>query len=56
MQTGERILVLGTEEFMYAGLIFGETLEKKGCTVRFHAATRSPIEVSLSGMVTEVRY
>lgn len=48
VQTGERILVLGTEEFMYAGLIFGETLEKKGCTVRFHAATRSPIEVSLS--------
>ena len=41
-----RILVLGTEECMYPGLRLGQELEKKGYTVRFHATTRSPIEVS----------
>ena len=46
-ESGKRVLVLGTEEFMYAGLRLGKALEEKGCTVRFHAATRSPIEVSL---------
>ena len=40
------ILVLGTEEFMYPGLLLGAELEKCGHSVRFHATTRSPIEVS----------
>jgi orotate phosphoribosyltransferase len=42
----ERILVLGTEEFMYAGLNFAFELEQMGMDVRFHATTRSPIGVS----------
>ncbi len=41
------ILVLGTEEFMFPGLLLGAELEKHGHTVRYHATTRSPIEVSL---------
>ena len=43
----EKILVLGTEEFMFPGLLLGKRLEELGLTVRFHATTRSPIEVSL---------
>ena len=42
------ILVLGTEEFMYPGLLLGAELEKLGHSVKFHASTRSPIEVSLN--------
>jgi len=38
-----RVLVLGTEECMYAGLIAGLVLERAGHDVRFHATTRSPI-------------
>ncbi len=45
-QTGEKILVLGTEEFMYPALFTGMVLEEKGCIVRSHATTRSPITVS----------
>lgn len=43
-----RILILGTEEFMFPGLLLGEALEKQypEKSVRFHATTRSPIEVS----------
>lgn len=37
------ILVLGTEEFMYPGLVLGSELQQKGNTVHFHATTRSPI-------------
>ena len=40
------LLVLGTEEFMFPGLLLGHLLEKHGHSVRFHATTRSPIEVS----------
>ena len=42
----KRLLVLGTQEFMFPGLLLGATLEKQGHTVRFHATTRSPIDVS----------
>jgi orotate phosphoribosyltransferase len=42
----KKILVLGTEEFMFLGLLLGEMLENKGMIVRFHATTRSPIMVS----------
>lgn len=42
----EKILVLGTEEFMYPGLCLGRDLEERGHAVAFHATTRSPIAVS----------
>lgn len=45
-ETGRRILVLGTEEFMYPVLYVGAKLEEAGYTVRMHATTRSPIAVS----------
>lgn len=42
--SGKRILVLGTEEFMYAGIRLGNFIETHTQnTVRFHATTRSPI-------------
>ena len=42
---GRRVTVLGTEECMLPGLLFGEALEREGVAreVRFHATTRSPI-------------
>ncbi|MCI9271832.1 MAG: hypothetical protein HFH11_11970 [Dorea sp.] len=42
----ESVLVIGTEEFMYPALYIGDCIEKRGCKVRFHATTRSPIAVS----------
>ena len=45
-ETGRRILVLGTEEFMYPALYVGAKLEEAGYTVRMHATTRRPIAVS----------
>ncbi len=42
-----RVLVLGTEEFMYPALYVAQRLEEKGVEVRSHATTRSPIAVSL---------
>lgn len=42
-QDAARVLVLGTEECMYPGLIAGFVLERVGHDVRFHATTRSPI-------------
>lgn len=41
-----RVLVLGTEEFMYPALFTAEKIQQLGLTVRFHATTRSPILVS----------
>lgn len=45
-----QILVLGTEEFMFPAMLFGHALEQTvpEAKVRFHATTRSPIEVSLN--------
>lgn len=45
---GKRVLVLGTEEFMYLPLLLAREIEREGLAgaVFFHAATRSPIEVS----------
>ncbi|MCR5718595.1 MAG: phosphoribosyltransferase family protein [Oscillospiraceae bacterium] len=40
------LLVLGTEECMFPGMLLGAALEHHGHTVHFHATTRSPIEVS----------
>ncbi len=44
--TGKRILVAGTEEFMYPALFVGRKLEEMGNEVRCHSTTRSPIAVS----------
>ncbi len=43
----ESVLVLGTEEFMYPPFYVARRIEENGLDVRFHATTRSPIEVSL---------
>ena len=40
-----RMLVLGTEEFMYPALLCAAHMAENGADVRFHATTRSPIEV-----------
>lgn len=44
----KKLLILGTEEFMFPGLYVGECLEESGYSVKFHATTRSPIEVGSS--------
>lgn len=41
--SGQDILVLGTEEFMYPALFIGEQLERQGNAVSCHSTTRSPI-------------
>ena len=46
VKQGERVLVIGTEEFMYPALLTGQKIEKMGCEVRSHSTTRSPIAVS----------
>lgn len=43
---GKKILVLGTEEFMYPALFVAKQLETLGMDVKYHATTRSPIAVS----------
>lgn len=45
-QENRKILVLGTEEFMYPALYVAKRLEELGYEVRNHATTRSPIAVS----------
>lgn len=48
--SNEDVLVLGTEEFMFAPLVFGKMLsEKRHISVQFHATTRSPIKASKFG-------
>lgn len=44
---GERILIIGTEEFMFPALYVGKQLELEGNEVFCHSTTRSPIAVSL---------
>lgn len=46
VKQGERVFVIGTEEFMYPALLTGQEIEKMGCDVRSHSTTRSPIAVS----------
>lgn len=43
-----KLLILGTEEFMFPGLIVGKRLEESGYSVKFHATTRSPIAAGSS--------
>lgn len=45
LPAGSRIVVLGTEECMYPALVLGRQLEGRGCDVRCHATTRSPIGI-----------
>ncbi|MBD5546825.1 MAG: hypothetical protein HDQ97_05450 [Lachnospiraceae bacterium] len=45
--SGKKILVVGTEEFMFPALYVGQQLEKNGNMVLCHSTTRSPIAVSL---------
>lgn len=46
-ETNKKILIIGTEEFMYEPLLFADYLEKNTQNrVFYHATTRSPIEVS----------
>ncbi len=42
-----RVLVLGTEEFMYPALYVAKRIEQSGAKVLCHSTTRSPIAVSL---------
>lgn len=43
----DKILVIGTEEFMYEPMLFASCLEEKtNNKIYYHATTRSPIEVS----------
>ena len=44
--TSKKILVLGTEEFMFPALFVAKQLEEMNNDVNFHATTRSPIIVS----------
>ena len=41
----KKILVIGTEEFMFPALYIGRKMEKEGAEVRCHSTTRSPIAV-----------
>jgi len=45
--TNKKILVVGTEEFMYPALFIAYKIENKKNTVKCHSTTRSPIAVSL---------
>lgn len=43
----DKVLILGTEEFMFTPMVFGKMLsEILNVNVHFHATTRSPIETS----------
>lgn len=43
VRAGERVLVLGTGEFMHAAYLLGSALEERGITVAVQSTTRSPI-------------
>lgn len=45
---GEKILVLGTGEFVWVPFLLAERLEKQGAIVKFSATTRSPISMSFA--------
>lgn len=46
IRKGEKVLVVGSEEFMYPALLLGSKIEEMGCDVKCHSTTRSPIAVS----------
>lgn len=48
LEIPKTVLILGTEEFMFPAMLMGKMLEERysNTEVKFHATTRSPIEVS----------
>ena len=46
LSKGNKVLFLGTEEFMYPSIYIGSKLEEMGMSVFCHSTTRSPICVS----------
>ncbi|MGM3175806.1 phosphoribosyltransferase domain-containing protein [Dickeya lacustris] len=46
--TGEKILVLGSGEFVWEPLLLAERLEAQGAEVRFSCTTRSPISIGFA--------
>jgi adenine/guanine phosphoribosyltransferase-like PRPP-binding protein len=44
-EAGERVLVVGTEEFMYPALFAARCMEEKGVLAWSHSTTRSPVMV-----------
>lgn len=46
LDSRKKVLIIGTEEFMYPALYIGKKLEKLGIDVKSHSTTRSPIVVS----------
>ena len=42
----DKVLVAGTEEFMYPAIIIGKKLEEEGFLVKTHSTTRSPIGIA----------
>ena len=48
LDSANSILILGTEEYMFPGMMLGSMVESiyPDKKVRFHATTRSPIEIS----------
>ena len=47
-ETKKKILILGTEEFMYPAIFVGAKLEQRANVVKCHATTRSPIAVNVA--------
>ncbi|MCI9167328.1 MAG: hypothetical protein HFH01_03910 [Dorea sp.] len=57
LQEGERVLVVGTEEFMYPALYAARCMEQKGLLAWSHSTTRSPVMVFLDdGYPLKTRY
>jgi hypothetical protein len=52
IQTGERLLILGTGEFIYPPFLLARRLEELGWDVHFQSTTRSPLHVD--GDITSV--
>lgn len=46
IKAGEKVLIIGTEEYMYYPLLIANCIEKMGGNVLYRATTRSPIETS----------
>lgn len=47
IESNKKILVIGTEEFMYPAIFVASQIEKMGNVVKTHSTTRSPISVFL---------
>ena len=45
-ESGAKVLVVGTEEFMYPAIYVAYKIQELGCEAKTHSTTRSPITVS----------